>query len=139
MDDVIQNIMSNLERQYKTMKVLVVPMNTLRNEICNNNGNNNDNYIQCHEVICPVCQESCKSIFNNYRITLLGCKNGHKIENIKLSEYMNYHNIDLSKIICGKCKKRNRGEIPNHHFFKCCNCNMSLCPFCKSITIIIII
>ena len=56
MDDVIQNIMSNLERQYKTMKVLVVPMNTLRNEICNNNSDNNDNYIQCHEVICPVCQ-----------------------------------------------------------------------------------
>ena len=149
MDDIINNIMSSLERQNNEMKILVIPLKTIininnyvnninnnniiNNKIINNDINNNDiGDIHYHEVICPFCKESCKFEMKNYRITLSGCKNGHKMENIKLNEYLNHQKIDYSKIFCDECKTRNRAEIPNKEFYKCLKCNMNLCPLCSN-------
>ena len=144
MDDIINNIMSSLERQNNEMKILVIPLKTIininnyvnninNNNIIKNNINNNDNGdIHYHEVICPFCKEYCEFEMKNYRITLSGCKNGHKMENIKLNEYLNHQKIDYSKIFCDECKTRNRAEIPNKEFYKCLRCNMNLCPLCSN-------
>ena len=68
------------------------------------------------EVICPMCQEQCKLEIKNYRIKLFGCKNGHTIDNIKFDEFINYQNIDLSKIICNECKNTNKKDVLNNEF-----------------------
>ena len=111
MDDIINNIMSSLERQNNEMKILVIPLktiininnyvnninnnNVINNNIINNDINNNDiGDIHYHEVICPFCKESCNFEMKNYRITLSGCKNGHKLENIKLNEYLDHQKIE---------------------------------------------
>ena len=136
MENSIKNIMNIFDRQKNKTNILVIPINTImnlnNNNIINynNNINNNANY---HEVICPICKESCKFEIKNYRITLSGCKNGHKMENIKISEYINYQKIDFSKIFCDICKIKNREEIPNKEFYICLNCNQNLCPSCKNI------
>ena len=50
----------------------------------------------------------------------------------KIDEYMNIQNIDLSKIICDKCKK-NKSNIYRNEFYICNDCNMNLRPYCKSL------
>ena len=141
-EEIINNIISNAERKLNRMSILVIDMrstrrtnnNNINNNINNNNLNeNNNNIIQSPEVICPICKELCKIRVKDYKISLYGCKQGHKHDNIKLDEFMNTQKIDLTSIICGDCKKRNRGEINNKEFYKCCQCYMNLCPFCKSI------
>ena len=54
------------------------------------------------------------------------------MENIKLEEFNNTQNIDISQIICDNCKYKSRSDIYNYEFFICNNCNMNLCPICKS-------
>ena len=133
MNDIIENIMSQLEKQENKMKIIVVSINNTININNSNNDEASSAQIPLNEVICPICKEPCKLEMKNYKIKLFGCKNRHKTENIKLDEYMNYQNIDSSKIICDKCKIKNKSEIYNKEFYKCNNCNMKLCPLCKSI------
>jgi len=135
MNDIIENIMSPNERQANKMKVLVV---STSNTIINDNNNNkeeeaNQQNNQLNEIICPICKEPCYIEIKNYKIKLFGCKNGHTTNNIKLSEFMDYQYIDLSKIICGQCKKQNKEKTFNNEFYKCNGCNINLCPLCKSI------
>ena len=135
MNDIIENIMSPNERQANKMKVLVV---STSNTIINENNNNkeeeaNQQNNQLNEIICPICKEPCYIEIKNYKIKLFGCKNGHTTNNIKLSEFMDYQYIDLSKIICGQCKKQNKAKTFNNEFYKCNECNINLCPLCKSI------
>ena len=135
MNDIIENIMSQNERQANKMKVLVV---STSNTIINENNNNkeeeaNQQNNQLNEIICPICKEPCYIEIKNYKIKLFGCKNGHTTNNIKLSEFMDYQYIDLSRIICGQCKKQNKEKTFNNEFYKCNECNINLCPLCKSI------
>ena len=46
---------------------------------------------------------------------------------------MDIQQIILSKIICGQCKKQNKAKTFNNEFYKCNECNINLCPLCKSI------
>ena len=135
MNDIIENIMSPNERQANKMKVLVV---STSNTIINDNNNKKEGEAtqqnnQLNEIICPICKEPCYIEIKNYRIKLFGCKNGHTTNNIKLSEFIDYQYIDLSKIICGQCKKQNKAKTFNNEFYKCNECNINLCPLCKSI------
>ena len=75
----------------------------------------------------------CKYEIKEHKINLYGCKNIHKKENIKLDEYMETQNIDLSKIICNRCQKTNRAMTTDYGFFYCLECKMNLCPLCKSV------
>ena len=62
--------------------------------------------IKSKEIICPKCNENILIKIDNYKINLFNCKNNHNIDNILLNEYEN--NIDISKIICDKCKLKKK-------------------------------
>ena len=79
-------------------------MNILVNE--NNETIIKENKIELREIICPKCNENILIKLNEYKINLFNCKNNHNIDNILLNEFENIENIDISKIICGKCKKK---------------------------------
>ena len=88
--------------------------------------------IKSNDIICPKCKECASiSINDDYKISLSNCKNGHKIENILISEFQKTQDINISKIICDRCKNKNMGEVFNKEFYRCINCKMNLCPLCK--------
>ena len=124
-NDIIENIMSESEKQNKKMTILVYSINTTIY-------NANSNSIKSNDIICPECKELCKYEIKNYRIKLFGCKNGHIIENIKLNEFNNTQNIDISKIKCDTCQDGNKSNTFNNDFYICNKCNINLCPLCKS-------
>ena len=82
-------------------------MNILVYEIISTIINENDNLIKSKEIICPQCLESCRIKFNDYKIALYGCKNGHQINNILLDEFYNTQKINELNIICDNCKNIN--------------------------------
>ena len=83
--------------------------------------------IKSKEIKCPECGEICKIKFNNFKITLYGCINGHKKENISLEDYNQMQYIDKSKIKCHNCKEKTKKE----NLDKCLTCNKDLCMPCK--------
>ena len=88
-------------------------------------------FVQSKEIICPKCFEPCKYKIDNYTIKLYGCKSNHITDNIKLKDYPDSQKIDISKILCGKCNDRNKGEIHEYKFFRCLTCSINLCPICQ--------
>ncbi len=91
------------------------------------------NYIiKPKNIICPECKEDIQFFIKDYVITLSDCKNNHKKENIFLDKFDETQNIDISKIICQKCKKYNKGNVHNNTFYKCNTCEINLCPICYS-------
>ena len=90
---------------------------------------------QSKHIICPICSEICLISLNDYKITFSDCKNGHKFTNTMIDEFLDFQKIDESKIICDKCEEGNKNkksEVNDNIFFKCCTCNINLCPLCKS-------
>jgi len=95
--------------------------------------NNNNNTIKKSKyIICPDCGENIKYRINNYKIYLYECKNLHRINSILFNEFDNTQNIDILKIICEKCKEKNKSNTYNNELFKCLTCGINLCPLCKS-------
>ena len=92
----------------------------------------NNKIIKSEFVKCPECKENIRIKFNDYKIKLYDCKNGHNIENILLEKYENTQEIDISKIICNICKINNKGHTFNNNFFVCNTCKENICPLCKS-------
>ena len=39
------------------------------------------------DIICPTCKEPCRIIFNNFKIKLSECVNGHDTPYIKLTDF----------------------------------------------------
>ena len=99
---------------------------------------NNDDSKKCvivesKDIICPECHESTSiSINDNYKISIKNCKNGHKKENMLISEFELTQKIDITKIICANCKINNMNKMENHEFYRCINCKEDLCPSCKN-------
>ena len=122
----IKNIMNNLEKTIKRKIILVLSINSTIN-------NDNINMIKSKDIICPICKEICIYDIKEYKIKLYGCKNGHIINNIKLDEFNNKQYIDISKIKCDNCKNISKLNTFNNEFYICNECNMNLCPLCKSI------
>ena len=91
-----------------------------------------ENKIISKEFICPECNENILININNYKINY-ECKNGHKRDNILMNEYENIEKIDICKIICNKCKEKNKENTYNNEFYYCCSCKINICPLCKSI------
>ena len=85
---------------------------------------------QSNDIICPICKEICIMTINDYKINFKTCKNNHTFSNILFNEFKDFQLINESKIECSICKN-NKNEIINNQFYKCCNCNMNLCPLCK--------
>ena len=93
---------------------------------------NTNSYQQSKYIICPKCQQNINLKINKYKISLFDCINKHTTKFILLSEFENTQKIDLSKIICDKCKS-NKSETYKNEFFKCLNCKINICPLCKSL------
>ena len=122
--DIINDILSKTEKQNRKIKIMITD---IKGEI-----DGNENIINSEDIICPECQELCRYEIKNYNIKLYDCKNGHERKNIRLNEYMNTQNIDLSKIICDKCQNNDKSTSYDNKFFICGECKMNLCPICKS-------
>ncbi len=107
------------------------------NMIVNDLDNDEDNCInlkQSKHIICPICNEICLINLNDYKISFSNCKNGHKFTKILFDEFLDFQKIDESKILCDKCEKEDKNkksEVNNNLFYKCCTCNVNLCPLCK--------
>ena len=125
-EDKLETIMSESDKRNKKMIILVYSIN-------NTAINESTNIKVSNVVICPECKEICKYEINDDKIKLYDCKNGHIIENIKLDEFKNHQIIDISQIKCDKCKINNKSNTFNNDFYICYECNMNLCPLCKSI------
>ena len=120
----VESQMSYLNKTDNKMKVLV---NLINEE------NKDEVFVKSKEIICPKCYEPCKFKIENYKIKLYDCVNNHEINNIKiLKEFLNTQKINISNIICDKCKVNNRGKSYNHEFYKCLTCSQNLCPLCKT-------
>jgi len=90
------------------------------------------NLVQSKEIICPECKENCFLNIENYKISLNGCKNKHKINNIFLNKFQNTQFTDEYKILCEDCKDTNKGRAYENKFYICNSCNKNICPLCKS-------
>ena len=113
--------MSEVDKKRKIMKILVNDNETIIKE----------KKIEIKEIVCPKCNENILIKINEYKISLVKCKNNHEINNILLNEIENVEKIDLSKIICGVCMKI-MSKTFNNEFYRCNFCKINLCPLCKS-------
>jgi len=110
-------------------------MDKLRNEMCilvyynNSYISVNEGIIKSKEVICPKCKENCLISFDDYKIRLYDCKNGHMTDNIFLNEFDNLQNINENEIKCKNCNNT-KYKTYNKQFYKCSNCKINLCPLC---------
>ena len=94
-----------------------------------NDSKDNKNKIELSkDIICPKCGEKCIIFIEDYKINLIECYNGHYTGNISLNKYNDTQKI--KKIICYQCNK-SRDETYQNQFYKCCKCNINLCPLCK--------
>ena len=107
--------------------------NKMNIQIINGENINNDNNkkIKSKEIICPECGEDIRIKYNEYKIELYECKNGHNINDILLDEFEDTQYIDESKIICDECKENNKDKSYNSIFYRCNKCKMNICPICK--------
>ena len=87
--------------------------------------------IKSKEVICPKCYENCLLEIKDYNIILNKCKNNHRTI-LLINEFEETQNIKLSNIICDICKQKNKGNTYNNEFYKCINCDINICPLCKT-------
>ena len=95
------------------------------------NINDNNKIIKSKEIICPKCGEDIRIKYNEYKIELYECKNGHNINDILLDEFEDTQCIDESKIIYDICKENNKDKSYNKIFCRFNKCKMNICPICK--------
>ena len=110
-NEIIMNIMNNIEKMDKKKNILVLDINSTIN-------NDNTNMIKSKDIICPTCKKICKYDIKDYKIKLYACKNGHIINNIKLDEFNDKQNIDISTIKCDICKINNKSITYNNEIYK---------------------
>ena len=77
-------------------------------------------------IICPQCKESARILIDNYKIGIYSCINGHKIDNILISDFEQTQNYDEAKIKCQSCQKVNKSTSYNNTFFICFDCKKKL-------------
>ena len=119
----IFEIANNVDKNQKKMSILVTTALAV---------DGTDSFMISKDIICPICKEICQFIFNKYKITLFGCKNNHTKENNSLKEFEDSQKINISKIICQKCKLNKKSNTNKNKFFYCFDCKINLCPLCKS-------
>ena len=120
----VESHMNDLNKINKNMKVLVYKFE-------NGDENNEQVIVKSEDIICPKCKEPCLIGLDNYRIKLYDCINGHITKDIKITEFDNTQKVNLSQIVCDKCKIKNKGNCPKDDFYKCVTCKQNLCLLCK--------
>jgi len=117
------DILNEIDKERKKMTIQIIN---------GENINNNNIKIKSKNIICPKCGEDIRIKYNEYKIELYECKNGHNINNILLDEFEDTQYIDESKIICDECKDNNKEISYKKIFYRCNKCKMNLCPICKN-------
>ena len=121
----VESYMSNLSKQNGKINLLVVDALT-------SNKNKNQVNIQSNDIICPECKEPCRFKIEDYHVKLFKCINGHTTDRIRIDDFNKSQEINISSIICGQCKIKNKGDTTNYEFYKCLTCKIDLCLLCKS-------
>ena len=116
----LEDIISQLDKQNKSMKILV---QTIKKTNLNIN-----NFVKPKYIVCPECNEKARMKIEDYKIHIFDCINNHD-KTILLDEFNN--KLDISKIKCNNCDN-NKSKTHDKLFYKCFNCNINLCPLCKS-------
>ena len=123
-DQILENVMTDMEKQNKKMNVLV-------NMIEDKSKDKKQVIIKSKDIICPKCGEPCRITLEDCKIKLFGCVNKHITSGIRLLNFPETQKVDISKIICDKCKVQNKGDSTDHIFYKCLTCKKNLCILCK--------
>ena len=87
--------------------------------------------VQSKDIICPECKELCLFTIENCHIKLFNCINNHTTRGIKFTDFSKSQEIDISKIVCDICKKKNKGHTTNHEFHFCFTCKQNICVLCN--------
>ena len=122
LDLFLEQIINTVDKDRKIISIIAI-------DHSNEQGNNCK--IISPYIICPICKEHARFEIKNYRIKIYNCKNGHVVDDILFKDFENTQTIDESLIICTKCKK-NKSNTYNKEMYICNECNMNLCPLCKS-------
>ena len=93
--------------------------------------NNNDVIVQSKDIICPKCKMIARIKIDDH-IKIFECCNNHVTEGIKIDDFPKTQNINISLIICGQCKLKNKGNTTNNDFYRCLTCKENICIICKS-------
>ena len=84
--------MNEMDKQNQKLKVLV--------NLIEQDNTNMQVLIKSKDIICSLCNEPCRVKTKNFKLSLLGCVNKHKINNIKIKDFPNTQKINISNIIC---------------------------------------
>ena len=120
----VESHMSDIDKESNEIKILV--------QLIEDEEGKKNIIDKSKEIICPSCQEPCLISIENYKIKLFGCINNHIINNIKIKDFPDTQKINISNIICNKCKIKNKGNSTKNDFYKCLNCNQNLCLLCRA-------
>ena len=125
----ILNEQKNVEQLPKNSNGLII---VIANDTSSSN-QSAQTKIKSKEVICPKCLEAATvSIDDEYKISIVNCRNNHETKNLNISEFDGTQMFDMSKVICDQCKEKNMSIVFNNQFYRCLNCKMNLCPLCKN-------
>jgi hypothetical protein len=102
-------------------------MSIIANQISFENSNIHPGFIKSKFPICPKCSEKVILQIDNFKINILGCKNGHVFNNMILNEYETTQKIDITKIKCSNCNIA-KSETHDNEMHICNICKMYLCP-----------
>ena len=120
----VKYLINDVDQRNKKMKILI-------DNIQEDNKNNNQLLVKFNDIVCPDCKEPCRIIFENYKIKLYECVNGHITSNIRIKDFVNNQKINESEIICNICKSKNKGNCNNDEFFYCLTCKKNICLICR--------
>ena len=120
----MSEISNNLDKERKKISILV------QSKFDNNNNEDNQSIVRSPFPICPECYENIILDIQDYNIKLSNCRNNHSFI-MSIKDYVDSQFIDLSKIICDKCKT-NKSNTYNNQMNICNNCKMILCPLCSN-------
>ena len=84
--------------------------------------------INIKDINCPYCKENIFINFDNYKINLQNCKNGHIKNNIIINDLIKTQNTDSYGPMCGVCYHSAYLHKP---FYKCFKCDKNICESCK--------
>ena len=117
----IGKIINNFDIKRKKIAIIVTGLK----------GESNLSLINSDNIICPKCGERAKFDIINYQI-VLECTKGCPNDPLSLQDYENTQKMDISKIICQKCKTNNKADSYNNIFYRCIQCKMNLCIQCQN-------
>ena len=123
-EEKVENQMNEIDKKNKNLKVFV--------QLIKEENTNVQETFKSKEIICPICYELCRIKFDNYKLELFGCINNHITKDIKIKDFPNTQKINITNIICQKCKIKNIGSSSDNEFYKCLTCNQNLCLICRS-------